>query len=113
MVNTSSINAIWTWPEHAAYSAAKAAVQGLSESLMIECMVKAPHVQITCAHPGGVRTQIAANRLVPGKEDDSKIAQRESRIQKMFDKIVDLSAGMSYITQQPTQPVSLQSRALH
>ena len=80
---------------------------------MIECMVKAPHVQITCAHPGGVRTQIAANRLVPGKEDDSKIAQRESRIQKMFDKIVDLSAGMSYITQQPTQPVSLQSRALH
>ena len=56
VVNTSSINAIWTWPEHSAYSSAKAAVQGLTESLMIECMVKAPHVHVACVHPGGVRT---------------------------------------------------------
>jgi len=59
IINTSSVNAFYTWPEHSSYTAAKHAVKGLTDSLVIELRVKAPHVKVALLHPGGVRTNIA------------------------------------------------------
>jgi NAD(P)-dependent dehydrogenase (short-subunit alcohol dehydrogenase family) len=61
IVNTASVNGFWTWPDHGAYTSAKFAVRGLTDSLLIECSVKAPHVKVASVMPGGVRTGIVRN----------------------------------------------------
>mmetsp|Transcript_33654 Transcript_33654/g.81436 ORF Transcript_33654/g.81436 Transcript_33654/m.81436 type:complete len:227 (+) Transcript_33654:431-1111(+) len=88
IVNTSSINGFWTWPEHSSYASAKFAVRGFTEALMADCMVGAPHVKVACVHPGGVKTNIANNRLPPPGE---KMELRD-KINEMFTEVCDLSA---------------------
>jgi len=61
VVLTSSANAFWTWPEHACYTAAKHAVRGLGEALLVETYIKAPHVHVAVVHPGGIKTGIVRN----------------------------------------------------
>jgi NAD(P)-dependent dehydrogenase (short-subunit alcohol dehydrogenase family) len=85
LVNTASVNAFWTWPEHAAYTAAKHAVKGLSDSLHVELQMKAPHVKVSCLFPGGVRTNIAASTLHADAAGVKKVAQ-------VFEEQVDLTA---------------------
>jgi NAD(P)-dependent dehydrogenase (short-subunit alcohol dehydrogenase family) len=65
VVNTSSVNGFWaclgpTGP-HTAYSAAKFAVKGFSEALVIDLRVNAPHVKVAVVMPGHVGTGIVAN----------------------------------------------------
>ncbi len=67
IVNTASVNGFWTWPDHGAYTSAKFAVRGLTDSLLIECSVKAPHVRVASVMPGGVRTGIVRNSGYTGQ----------------------------------------------
>jgi NAD(P)-dependent dehydrogenase (short-subunit alcohol dehydrogenase family) len=65
LVNTSSVNGFWaclgpTGP-HTAYSAAKFAVKGFSEALVIDLQVNAPHVKVAVVMPGHIGTGIVAN----------------------------------------------------
>ncbi|KAH9259048.1 hypothetical protein BASA81_002668 [Batrachochytrium salamandrivorans] len=85
LINTSSVNAFFTWAEHTAYTAAKHAVKGLTDSLLLELKVKAPHVKVALLHPGGVRTNIVNNML----DDD---AADKDWGKMMFDQICDLSS---------------------
>jgi NAD(P)-dependent dehydrogenase (short-subunit alcohol dehydrogenase family) len=85
LINTASVNAFWTWPEHSSYTAAKHAVKGLSDSLHIELQMKAPHVKVTCLFPGGVKTNIAKDTLHLNEQGMSKVAE-------VFESEVDLSA---------------------
>lgn len=74
IVNTSSVNGFWAClgPQmpHTAYSTAKFAVKGFSESLLIDLRMNAPHIGVSVVMPGHVGTQIAlkTNRLF-GYED--------------------------------------------
>jgi len=86
LVNTASVNAFWTWPEHSSYTAAKHAVKGLTDSIHIEMQMKAPHVKVACLFPGGVRTNIAAATLTHDTRGMSRVAE-------LFEQNVDLTSS--------------------
>ena len=59
LVNISSIFAFLSVPTQNAYNAAKAAVQQFTESLRMEMMAAGHPVDVTCVHPGGIKTAVA------------------------------------------------------
>ncbi len=61
VVNISSLFGLISTPNNSSYNASKFAVRGFSESLSIELQISAPHVSVTCVHPGGVKTGIVSN----------------------------------------------------
>jgi NAD(P)-dependent dehydrogenase (short-subunit alcohol dehydrogenase family) len=68
LVNTSSLNGFWAslgqGVPHTAYSTAKFAVKGFSESLIEDLRVHAPHVRVAVVMPGHVATNIVANSMI-------------------------------------------------
>ncbi len=62
IVNTSSVFGIFAPPGQTAYSAAKFAVRGFSESLRHE--LEGSSVKLSVVHPGGIKTAIARNARV-------------------------------------------------
>lgn len=78
IVNTSSMAGIVPLPGLAAYSTAKYAVRGFSESLRMQL---APHgIGVSCLFPGATRTA-----LVPVPEDDPKNIKEEGAPQFLKD----------------------------
>lgn len=63
IVNVSSLFGLIAPPGQAAYSAAKFALRGFSESLRHE--LEATSISLTVVHPGGIRTEIANNARIP------------------------------------------------
>jgi NAD(P)-dependent dehydrogenase (short-subunit alcohol dehydrogenase family) len=65
LVNTSSVNGFWAalgpGIAHTAYSSAKFAVKGFSESLLEDFRLNAPHVKVAVVMPGHIGTDIVAN----------------------------------------------------
>jgi NAD(P)-dependent dehydrogenase (short-subunit alcohol dehydrogenase family) len=61
LVNVSSIFAFLSVPTQNAYNAAKAAVQQFTESLRMEMLAAGHPVDVTCVHPGGIKTAVARN----------------------------------------------------
>lgn len=65
VVNTSSVNGLWAClgpiGPHTSYSAAKFAVRGFTEALMVDFRVNAPHLTASVVMPGHIGTQIAQN----------------------------------------------------
>jgi NAD(P)-dependent dehydrogenase (short-subunit alcohol dehydrogenase family) len=67
LVNTSSVNGFYAtlgpgWP-NSAYSTAKFAVKGFTESLIEDLRVSAPHVRVALVMPNHVATNIIANSV--------------------------------------------------
>ena len=76
IVNISSIYGIIAPPGQTAYSSAKFAVRGFSESLRHELQMAASPVRLSVVHPGGVSTNIARNmRTGSGVTDNERRAQ--------------------------------------
>ncbi len=65
LVNTSSVNGFWAClgpgTPHTAYSAAKFAVKGFSEALLVDLRLNAPHVKVAVVMPGHIGTSIVMN----------------------------------------------------
>ena len=65
IVNTSSVNGFWAClgPDipHTAYSAAKFAVKGFTEALIVDLRENAPHVKAAVVMPGHIGTSIMLN----------------------------------------------------
>ncbi|MCY4096622.1 MAG: SDR family NAD(P)-dependent oxidoreductase [Gammaproteobacteria bacterium] len=65
IINTSSVNGFWAsigpGISHTAYSAAKFAVKGFSESLITDLRLNAPHVKVSVVMPGHIGTSIGIN----------------------------------------------------
>ncbi len=59
IVNVSSLFGLISTPNTSAYNAAKFAVRGFSESLRIELLMSHKHLNLSCVHPGGIKTNIA------------------------------------------------------
>jgi len=91
LVNTASVNAFYTWPQHTCYTAAKHAVKGFSESLMLELYVAAPHVKVTTLYPGGVKTNIAARTEHPAKGERGETFKRVTDF--VYNHVFDLQAS--------------------
>jgi NAD(P)-dependent dehydrogenase (short-subunit alcohol dehydrogenase family) len=68
VINTSSINGMWAClgpvGANTAYSAAKFAVKGLTESLNVDFRVNAPHLTASVVMPGHIGTKIALHSMI-------------------------------------------------
>ncbi|MGC8119760.1 SDR family NAD(P)-dependent oxidoreductase [Marinobacter sp. VGCF2001] len=80
VVNISSVFGLIGVPKQSAYNSAKFAVRGFTECLRQEMTLENQPVQVSCVHPGGIRTNIA-NAARMGKSENAE-AQR-----KGFDKL--------------------------
>ncbi|MEU0426185.1 SDR family oxidoreductase [Streptomyces canus] len=69
LVNISSIFGMMSVPGQTAYSSAKFAVRGFTESLRQDMLAAGHPVKVTCVHPGSVRTAIARNAGMAAGED--------------------------------------------
>ena len=59
IVNVSSIFGLFAVPTQAAYNSAKFAIRGFTEALRHE--MKGSGIQVSCVHPGGIKTNILRN----------------------------------------------------
>lgn len=80
LVNTSSVNGFWAslgpGVPHTAYSTSKFAVKGLTESLIEDLRVNAPHVRVVLVMPGHIGTDIVGNSLRAFGADDAEIIEQ-------------------------------------
>ena len=80
IVNTSSVNGFWAsigpGRPHTAYSAAKFAVKGFTEALIIDLAMNAPHVKCSVVMPGHIGTEIVNNsrKILSGSADTVDVA---------------------------------------
>jgi hypothetical protein len=74
VVNISSLFGLLAVPGQSAYNAAKFAVRGFTEALRQEMAVNGHPVQVTCVHPGGIKTAIARNAGAVDGEDPATLA---------------------------------------
>jgi NAD(P)-dependent dehydrogenase (short-subunit alcohol dehydrogenase family) len=82
LVNISSVNGFWACMSpnfpHTAYSAAKFAVKGFTEALIVDLRINAPHVHASVVMPGHIGTSIAINaRRLHGISDPAEMSAEE------------------------------------
>ncbi len=75
LVNISSLFGLMAVPGQSAYNAAKFAVRGFTEALRMEMKAAGHNVQVTCVHPGGIKTAIARNAGTVTGEDQAGLAE--------------------------------------
>jgi len=75
VVNISSLFGLLAVPGQSAYNAAKFAVRGFTEALRQEMLVAGHNVQVTCVHPGGIKTAIARNARATASHDQAEVAR--------------------------------------
>jgi NAD(P)-dependent dehydrogenase (short-subunit alcohol dehydrogenase family) len=75
VVNISSLFGLLGMPGQTAYNAAKFAVRGFTEALREEMLVAGHPVQVTCVHPGGIKTAIARNARATASHDQATAAE--------------------------------------
>lgn len=83
IVNVSSVFGLVGVPMQSSYCASKFAVRGFSESLLAE--LGGTRVGVTCVHPGGIATNIAASTKVIG---DETTHARHAQIVRQFRKLL-------------------------
>jgi NAD(P)-dependent dehydrogenase (short-subunit alcohol dehydrogenase family) len=75
VVNISSLFGLLAVPGQSAYNAAKFAVRGFTEALRQEMILSGHPVQVTCVHPGGIKTAIARNASAVDGQDAASLAE--------------------------------------
>lgn len=75
IVNLSSLFGLISMPGQSTYNSAKFAVRGFTESVRQDMLVAGLPVQVTCVHPGGIKTGIARNGRVTSGEDKTTLAR--------------------------------------
>ncbi len=74
IVNTSSLFGFLAEPGQAANNTPKFAVRGFTAALRQEMIIAKHPVQVSCVHPGGIKTAIARNATVSGDHDQKATA---------------------------------------
>lgn len=99
LINTSSVNGFWAsigpGVSHTAYSAAKFAVKGFTESLITDLRLNAPHVSASVVMPGHIGTGIAGNSWAAhGGEANPEITERAARFRNSAPTTADQAAAV-------------------
>ncbi|MEO3873419.1 SDR family NAD(P)-dependent oxidoreductase [Nonomuraea sp. B12E4] len=88
LVNTSSVNGFWAsgpGMPSTAYSAAKFAIKGFSEAMLMDLRANAPHVRVALVMPGHIGTDIVINsRRAHGGSDDGDMTPEEIEAARAF-----------------------------
>jgi short-subunit dehydrogenase len=75
VVNVSSLFGLLGMPGQTAYNSAKFAVRAFTEALRQEMIIARHPVQVTCVHPGGIKTGIARNARATASHDQAHVAR--------------------------------------
>ena len=75
LVNISSLFGLLGMPGQTAYNASKFGVRGFTEALRQELLIAKHPVQVTCVHPGGIKTAIARNARATVSHDQAEVAR--------------------------------------
>jgi NAD(P)-dependent dehydrogenase (short-subunit alcohol dehydrogenase family) len=99
VINTSSVNGFWAslgpGIAHTAYSSAKFAVKGFTESLITDFRMNAPHLKASVVMPGHIGTSIVLNSFKAMGRDPKELTEEqiaEIRIQ-LAKRGLDLEAA--------------------
>jgi NAD(P)-dependent dehydrogenase (short-subunit alcohol dehydrogenase family) len=82
IVNISSVFGLIAPPGQPAYSASKFAVRGFTECLRHE--LAGTPVQVSCVHPGGIKTAIARRARVGAGVKRTGLKEKAARFEKLF-----------------------------
>ncbi len=84
LVNLSSLFGLISMPGQSAYNATKYAVRGFTEALREEMLVNGHPVQVTCIHPGGIKTGISRHGRKTASQDVTALDSLfENRLARM------------------------------
>ena len=84
VINVSSVFGMIGVPTQSAYNAAKFAVKGFTESLREEMKIEGANVEVSCVHPGGIKTNIVRSSRI-GEVGKTGTNDRE-KAAALFDK---------------------------
>lgn len=80
LATVSSCFGLLAVPGNSAYNAAKFAVRGYTEALRQEVLLTGVPVEVSCVHPGGVRTAIARNALLADDHNREELVRLFDRL---------------------------------
>jgi hypothetical protein len=113
VVNISSLFGLLAMPSQSAYNAAKFAVRGFTESLRQEMLLAGHPVQVTCVHPGGIKTAIARNADVVDGLDQAELADFfDRRLAKTSAESAARTIVRAVAGNKPRSVVGLDAKAL-
>ncbi|MCW2494818.1 SDR family NAD(P)-dependent oxidoreductase [Jatrophihabitans sp.] len=113
VVNISSLFGLLAMPSQSAYNAAKFAVRGFTEALREEMIVSGHPVEVTCVHPGGIKTAIARNAgAVAGRDAAAGAALFDKKLAKTTPEAAAKTILRSVIGNRPRSVVGLDAKAL-
>jgi NAD(P)-dependent dehydrogenase (short-subunit alcohol dehydrogenase family) len=113
IVNISSLFGLMSVPGQGAYNAAKFAVRGFTEALRQEMAVNGHPVQVTCVHPGGIKTAIARNADSVDGHDSNALAELfENKLAKTSAESAAKSILRAVIGNRPRAVVGLDAKLL-
>jgi NAD(P)-dependent dehydrogenase (short-subunit alcohol dehydrogenase family) len=113
VVNISSLFGLMAMPSQGAYNAAKFAVRGFTEALREEMIVAGHPVEVTCVHPGGIKTAIARNAgAVAGQDADALARFFDSKLAKTSAQSAAKSILRAVAANRPRAVVGLDAKIL-
>jgi NAD(P)-dependent dehydrogenase (short-subunit alcohol dehydrogenase family) len=112
IVNISSLFGILSVPGQSAYNAAKFAVRGFTEALREEMIANGHPVQVTCVHPGGIKTEIARNAGAVEGHDPAALADAFDKLARTSAQSAAKSIARAVIGNRPRALVGLDAKVL-
>jgi NAD(P)-dependent dehydrogenase (short-subunit alcohol dehydrogenase family) len=89
IVNISSVFGILAMPLQSAYNSSKFAVRGFTEALKME--LAGSHIQVSCVHPGGIKTGIAQN----SRMNEKTLGAPQEQLKAEFDAMARTTADQA------------------
>jgi NAD(P)-dependent dehydrogenase (short-subunit alcohol dehydrogenase family) len=113
VVNISSLFGLLAMPSQSAYNAAKFAVRGFTEALREEMLVNGHPVQVTCVHPGGIKTGIARNAgAAAGRDAAASAALFDAKLAKTSPESAASTILRAVTGNRPRSVVGLDAKVL-
>lgn len=97
VVNVSSLFGLVAQPAMSAYNASKFAVRGYTEALRQDLLLEGAPIGVTCVHPGGIRTAIAATSRVAGSTPFGDGDASRERFERLFLRIAPDTAARAIL----------------
>jgi NAD(P)-dependent dehydrogenase (short-subunit alcohol dehydrogenase family) len=114
VVNISSLFGLVSMPGQSTYNAAKYAVRGFTESVREDMLLAGHPVQVTCVHPGGIKTGIARHgRVTAGESHTSVTDTFEQKLAKMTPERAAEIIVKAVLSNKPRILVGADAHVLH
>ncbi len=114
LVNISSLFGLMSMPGQSTYNAAKYAVRGFTEAVREDMLLAGHPVQVTCVHPGGIKTGIARNGRVTVGESAANVARTfDTKLARMIpERAAEIIIG-AVLSNKPRILVGIDAHLLH